>query len=105
MARKVDQSESISWEQYWSWFNSSIVSDAERRKTFQYFLDASPLEGMPYAAKVEVLEYAPPYIVNYLFKEKIIDEKLLNDILGIKVEPVRQIQPMNFKAVVQTLKG
>jgi len=57
--------QTMAWSQYWSWFTSTIITDAERRETYVYFLKADPLAGMTDAGKVEVLEFAPDYIIDH----------------------------------------
>lgn len=105
-AASTDQA--MSWSQYWSWFTSNVISDEERKATFLYFLKANVFEGMPEAAKVEVLEFAPDYVLFYLVKIKQISQELVNNLKSSNGRDATnvssEIHPMTYKELLTAYK-
>lgn len=81
MTTKGDE---LTWQWYWGWFNSDVLSDKERTASAKWFIDADILGGLGDDAVYECLEFAPKVFIQYLFETHKIKRTVCSKLLGVK---------------------
>ncbi len=97
--------QALSWSQFWAWFGSDVITDSERKETFLRFLKSRIFSSMPVAAQMEVLEFAPDYILKYLVAVKQVSQELVDQIKSGETSiETTSIRPMTYKELVAVYK-